>query len=174
VGRQNLIALLLGVWLGGTLFMWSVATQNFRIVDRLLGTPDPAFAQRLQPLPPGEARLLLRYQASEVNRLFFNRWGLTQLILGGMLTWVAFLPPVDPRLRLIVMLMFWLAVAEQFAVVPDTIRLGRLLDFAPRDPAPPEAARFWQLHTAYTVLDMGKFLLGIYGAVRLLRARPVR
>ena len=36
---KTIAALLLGAWLAGTLFMWSVATQNFRLVDRLLASP---------------------------------------------------------------------------------------------------------------------------------------
>jgi hypothetical protein len=57
----------------------------------------------------------------------------------------------------------------QLAVVPEAIRLGRLLDFAPRSPAPPELAPFWRLHNAYTTLDSVKLLLGIFGLARLLR-----
>ena len=113
----------------------------------------------------------MRYQASEVNRLFFHRWGMAQLVLGAILTFLAFQPPADRRLRWTVLAMFCLAVAEQFGVVPETIRLGRILDFASREPAPPEAAPFWRLHTAYTALDMGKFLLGLWAVVRLWRAR---
>jgi hypothetical protein len=64
-----------------------------------------------------------------------------------------------------------IAAALQFMVVPETIRLGRALDFAVRNPPPPESAPFWRLHAAYTTLDMLKFLLGIYGLVRLARHR---
>jgi hypothetical protein len=151
--------------------MWSVATQNFRIVERLLAMPELGFAERLQTLPPEEVRLVMRYQASEVNRLFFHRWGMAQLGLAAVLTVLAFAGPADRWLRGAILLMLLIAVAEQLALVPDTIRLGRALDFAPRDPAPPEAARFWRLHTAYTLLDTGKLLLGVFAAVRLLRAR---
>lgn len=165
---RTVIVFLLGAWLAGTLFMWSVATQNFRLVDRLLASPSPQITSRLAP---ADARLLMRYQASEVNRLFFDRWGWVQVSLGAILLSLVFRATADRPLRVMVLLMVIAAAATQFVVVPETIRLGRLLDFAPRTPPPPEAAAFWRLHTAYTALDMLKFLLGIGGTVRLLAQR---
>ena len=147
--------------------MWTVATQNFRLVDRLLASPSPEITSRL---PPADARLLMRYQASEVNRLFFDRWGWTQLTLGATLLFFVFRSTSDRLLCVLVLLMLLAAAATQFYVVPETIRLGRLLDFTPRTPPPPEAAPFWRLHTAYTALDMLKFLLGLAATVRLTRS----
>jgi hypothetical protein len=62
--------------------------------------------------------------------------------------------------------MLLITVFLQLYVVPETVRLGRLLDFVPREPAPPEAAPFWRLHHTYTGLDMLKFVLGltVFGA----------
>jgi hypothetical protein len=155
--RQTLMALVLGAWIAGTLFMWAVATQNFRVVDRLL------------PSHP-DSRLLMRHQASEVNRLFFDRWGWAQIALGAIFTWLAFSTPTTPRtLRWCAIAMLLIALTLQFAIVPETIRLGRLLDFAPRDPPPPESAPFWRLHAAYTGLDGTRLLLSLFAAFRLVR-----
>ncbi len=171
--RNTLTALLLGAWLAGTLFMWAVATQNFRLVDRILAAPAPELTTRTAPLAPGEARLLMRYQASEVNRLFFDRWGWAQLGIGIIVAVLVFSDGADRPLRIAVTLMLVLAAALQLGVVPETIRLGRLLDFAPRSPdgaaSGPEAAFFWRLHTAYTALDMLKFLLGVFSTVRVMK-----
>ncbi len=170
---RALIAFLLGAWLAGTFFMWAVATQNFRVVDRLLAAPGPEVSRRVAPLAEGDARLLMRHQASEVNRLFFERWGWTQLALGLLVVWLVFSVSPDRALRLTVALMLLIAATTQFVVVPETVRLGRLLDFAPRsaasEPLGPEAARFWRLHGAYTGLDMLKFFLGIFASARTLR-----
>lgn len=170
MGRKTLASFVLGAWLGATLFMWSLATQNFRLVDRLLASPAPAFQAHIASLPSGEARLLMRYQASEVNRLFFDRWGWAQLLLGAIFAWLVFRSSADLSLRAVAVLMLLIAAAMQFGVVPETIRLGRALDFAVRNPPPPETAPFWRLHAAYTTLDMLKFLLGVYGAARLARS----
>ncbi len=164
-----LSVLLLGGWLAGTLFMWAVATQNFRLVDRLWSSPPPEAAERIKPLAGGDARLLMRYQASEVNRLFFARWGWTQLAIAAVFTVLVFGLPPDRLLRATALLMLAIAAGLQFAVVPETVRLGRLLDFAARAAPPPEAAPFWRLHHAYTALDLVKLLLGIFAAARLVR-----
>lgn len=154
--RQTLMALVLGAWIAGTLFMWAVATQNFRVVDRLLSShPD--------------SRLLMRHQASEVNRLFFDRWGWAQVSLGVIFTWLAFSTATGRALRVSAIVMLLIALTLQFAIVPETIRLGRLLDFAPRDPPPPESAPFWRLHAAYTGLDGTRLLVSLFAAFRLVR-----
>ena len=57
--------------------------------------------------------------------------------------------------------MLLITVFLQLYVVPETVRLGRLLDFVPREPPPPEDAPFWRLHHTYTGLDMLKFVLGL-------------
>jgi hypothetical protein len=167
--RQTLLALIIGAWSAGTFFMWAVATQNFRLVDRILASPPPAWAQRAASLAPTDARLLMRYQASEVNRLFFERWGWAQIVLGALLAALVFTAPTPRFLRLSALAMLLIAVALQFAIVPETIRLGRILDFAPRDVPPPEYAPFWRLHAAYTILDGARLLLGLYAAFRLAR-----
>jgi hypothetical protein len=57
---------LLGAGLGGCLFMDAVATQNFRSADRLLASPPPHVAGRIQESGGHDrVRALLRYQASE-------------------------------------------------------------------------------------------------------------
>lgn len=171
VRDRILIAFLLGAWLAGTLFMWSVATQNFRLVDRLLASPAGELRERTAPLASGDTRLVMRYQASEVNRVLFDRWGWTQLGLAGALVWLVFRSPADRWVQMAVLVMALIAAVLQFAVVPETVRLGRLLDFAAREPAPPEAAPFWRLHTAYTALDMLKFILGVAVTAGLWRGR---
>lgn len=169
MGKRMGTALLLGAWLAATLFMWVVATQNFRLVDRLLAAPAPDFARRIAGLASGEARLLLRYQASEVNRWFFDRWGWAQLGLGVLLSILVSRAAVPRKIRIPIFWMLLIAAVLQIYVVPETIRLGRLLDFAVRTPPPPEEASFWRLHAAYAALDMLKFLLGVYAAAGLLR-----
>ncbi len=149
--------------------MWSVAIENFRVVDRLLASPSPELKQRLALLAPGESRLLMRHQGSEVNRLFFDRWGWMQLGLGVVLVGLVFYSTPDRWLRITIVLMTLIAAGLQLAVVPEAVRLGRLLDFTPRSPAPPELAPFWRFHNAYTTLDSVKLLLGIFGVARSLR-----
>lgn len=69
---------LMGAWLMGTVFLWVVATENFRRVDAVLSGPNKEFHQRLEPLPAGEARLALRFLASELNRIVSTPWLLSR------------------------------------------------------------------------------------------------
>lgn len=168
MGPKLILVFLLGAWSGGTLFMWSVAMQNFRVVNNVLEADHADVRQAASSLEPGGLRLLLRYQASEVNRLFFDRWGLVQLLIAAMVMILAW--KQDGRfIPAAAVVMLLICLAFQFYVVPETIRLGRIIDFLPREPAPPEAASFWRLHHAYTGLDMLKFLLGISATGVLLR-----
>ena len=151
--------------------MWLVATQSFAVAARLLDAPSEGLAETAAALSPENLRLVLRHQASEVNRWFFGAWGWVQVPLAVVVFGSAVrLRGGKPMLGgLGVMLLITLAL--QFYVVPETVRLGRLLDFVPREPPPPEAAPFWRLHGAYTALDMLKFLLGLGAGVLLLK-RP--
>jgi hypothetical protein len=161
---RSTLLFVLGLWLGCTVFMWLVATQNFAVVEAIRSADNSGFSAAASDLSPENLRLVLRYQASEVNRLFFNGWGLAQLLIALaaiVLAWRAKLSRVPLAL---IAVMVVIVVVLQGYVVPETIRLGRLLDFVPREPAPPEAAPFWRLHHTYTGLDMLKFLLGLAAA----------
>ena len=85
---RALMAFLLGGWLIGMIFVAVVAAENFFMVDRLLESPAPTefqreFQQRLAPLPDGDARVVLRYLSSELNRFYFWVWGGAEIVLGG-------------------------------------------------------------------------------------------
>ncbi len=160
--RQIVMAALLGGWTAGSLGMAWIATQNFRMVDRLLTSPRPELSRALASLPPTEARTVLRHLASEMNRRYFRLWGFLQLSLALVLVTVA--ATAEPRDRwsiLGLLTMLLLTLVLTFLLQPEIVSLGRSLDFLPRDPVPPSLRRFWTLHFLYTVLDGVKLLLGL-------------
>ena len=69
---------LMGAWLMGTASLWVVATENFHRVDAVLSGSNKEFHQRLEPLPAGESRLVLRFLASELNRTVSVPWLLSR------------------------------------------------------------------------------------------------
>lgn len=159
----------LGAWLGASLLMWFVAAGSFSTVDRVLRRAPPEFAQSIAPMGVRQARLALRYLASEINRTCFRAYGWSQLVLGVAL--VLLLVRQSPReTASLVMagLMLGLVLLLTLGVMPEIVRLGRSLDFVPRSPPPPEMNRFQMLHTAYTILDAAKVLIGAGLLVRLL------
>ena len=163
---RRLAALLLGAWLGGSVFMDMVATQNFRSVDRLLAAPPAQVAERIQALGGHDAaRVFLRYQVSEQNRWYFESWERAQIVLGAALFLVLVFGAVPNRLTLLlVLLMLAMVLVMRFFLTPEIIRLGRAADFAPAA----DRTRFWTFHGMYSAGELIKLGLGIVLGVRLL------
>ena len=167
---RTVMALLLGGWLLGTLLVAGVAAENFFMVDRLLQPPSPSeFQQKIAPLPPGDARVVLRYLSSELNRFYFRVWGGVELVLGGALLALAIKNGKNRHVTIGLSLMFALGLLLLFYITPQLVEIGRGLDFARRDQPPPELAQFGRLHAAYSILDLCKLMLGIWVAVGLIR-----
>jgi hypothetical protein len=165
--RWALVAL--GMWIMGSVCMSVVATENFYTIDRLLDTSTKAELHgAVQKLGHTQARDLLRYLSSELNRLYFQSWNVAQLILGGLVLWLLARPagrsePQHAQRRLAlwgVGGMLGVVVLMLTFLTPQIVSLGRSLDFVPRDPAPPGMQKFWILHAAYTSLEMLKLLGG--------------
>lgn len=162
------ILLLVGLWSAGTLFMWQVAIQNFAVAERIAGSSPDGLRAAVGALSEEGLRSALRFQASEVNRLFFHWWGWLQIPLAVGCAALAF------RLRqktLVWAALAMLAISLFLAayVVPETVRFGRLIDFAAEGSMPETHASFWTLHHLYTGLDLLKFGLGLAMAALSVR-----
>ena len=71
--KQRLAMFALGVWLAGTILVSVVAAQNFYTIDRLLAeSPNATFMSLVERIGRSEARDVLRYLSSELNRLYFR------------------------------------------------------------------------------------------------------
>src|SRR5262245_63681358 len=131
----------MGAWIAGSICSSIVATENFYTIDRLLASsPNAAFAHAVQQLGQPQARDLLRYLSSELNRLYFQMWNAAQLALGALALWL-----VAGRARRGVIAMLAIVVLMLAYLTPAIVSLGRSLDFVPRDPSPPGMQRFWIL-----------------------------
>ena len=146
-----------------------VATQNFHAIDRMLAAPPDRVAKQMQEMGgPVPARVLLRYEASEVNRLFFENWETVQLLLGLMLFLVLLFGSKPGKFPLFCALaMLAIVAAERFAMTPAIIRLGRAIDFVPTGAESGERSQFWALHSAYSITELVKIGIGLALAVKL-------
>ena len=166
---RPLFIALLGGWIVGTLLIAFVATQNFRMVDRLLSAPTPEFSHAIAPLGHDEARSSLRHLVAELNRRYFGAWGLSQLAFGAAILSAAIgLRPLDRTAITVAATIFAIAVVL-LALNQMLVPLGRSLDFVPRTPAPPALARFRGLHLTYTALDLLKLILCVWLLFRSAR-----
>jgi hypothetical protein len=146
-----------------------VVTQDFRSVDRLLAKPAPGAAEQLDKLGPGAARTLLRHQVSEQNRWYFETWGLMETGIGAALLLILLFGSTEKNFSLLIaLLMLLIAILQRFALTPQMVILGRIIDWIPIDQASPERARFWMLHTGFIGLELLNWTLGFFLTAKLL------
>ena len=145
-----------------------VATQNFRGVDRLLSSYNPAVTSRLMPLG-SQARMVLHYQASEMNRWLFSNWELTQLVCGAAFFLVVLFGSRENKFVLSgILLTLALVLVQHVVLTPELVALGRLIDFVPPDAPSPEREQFWVVHNAYSGIELAKWLVALVLAGKLV------
>ena len=158
--------------LTGTVFFAVVATQNFYTIDRLLASqPNPAFGAAVNKLGAPEARDLLRYLSSELNRLYFQYWNVAQLLFGIFVLWMILKLPNSRGPKWYVVAMLAIGLVLTIVITPQMLYVGRELDFAPHDPQTARLRTFGLLHAAYTLLDAIQMILGIMVMVWLMRGK---
>lgn len=175
---RRLACLLLGAWLGCGAFMAVVAVQNFRTVDRLLITPSSGAAPGLKALGYQYSRQLLRWEASEQNRRYFETWEIAQVAIAAALFFLLLFGSTETKFSLsLSLLMLVIVLLQRILLTPMLTSLGRLIDFIPQAVRSTDRIRFGVLHSAYLFLDGAKAVLGIVLAAKLLtrsrRRQPV-
>ena len=175
---RRLACFILGVWLAGGLFMAWVATGNFGTVDRLLSEPSPSATLRIHLLGRAEARNLLRYEASEQNRYYFEQWEIVQVMLGSAFFFFLLFGTTEGKVSLALALsLLAIVVLQRFLLTPELQATGRLLDFANPAAVAGERAKFRVIHGAYVGLECGKWGMQLLLAAVLIgrgRSRNTR
>ena len=156
-----ILCFLLGAWSAATVFMWQTAIKNFAVAESVLSSDEESFRSAVGDLSDESLRLVLRYQASEVNRLFFRGWGWIQLPLAAGVCLLAWRSSAGRFLAYASGIMFLIVIVLAAYVVPETVRLGRMMDFAARSELSEVRSMFWTLHHSYTGLDMLKLALAV-------------
>ena len=106
--------------------------------------------------------------------MFFQLWNAAQLGLGGVVLWLVWglRSPAAVRLRWTLLAMLAVVVVLTVGITPQTLAIGRSIDFVPRDPPPPAVATFGVLHAAYTLLELAKCAAAAVAALWLVRLGP--
>ena len=168
---QAPLLVLLGAWIGCTLFMWQVAIQNFAVAESVSSAGSEDLRQAVGGLSAESLRAALRYQASEVNRLFFAGWGWMQLPLGAAILMLACFADSGRSVQVLAAITTAIALGLAVYVVPETVRLGRMIDFVPETALPEVRSAFWTLHHAYTAADSLKLALCLIAVGLVWRGR---
>ena len=155
--------------------MAMVATRNFRTVDDLLAKPAAPALEQINRLGKTGARALLRYETSELNRWYFETWGVAETVIGLVLMMVLLFGSSESKFTLLLALLMLLsALVQRFGLTPEIVVLGRIIDFIPQPS--PERTRFGMLHGIYVGVELFKWAVGFVLTMKLLlrRRRAVR
>jgi len=149
--------------------MSMVATQNFRTVDRILLDPHLGAAQDLKTLGHDTARMMLRWEAGEQNRVLFEIWETVQLAMGMSVLFVLLFGSTEGKYALALsLLLIVLVILERFFLTPMMVGLGRLIDFVPETAHSPERIKFKVLHMGYAGLETCKFVIAMLLSAKLI------
>ena len=169
--KQRWAMFAMGAWIAGTVMVAVVAAENFYTVDRLLArSTNSVFASEIARVGDAEARDLLRYLSSELNRHYFRLWNVAQLTIGFLVLWLIARGPSTARARWGVLGMLALVTVASVWLTPQIVSVGRSLDFVPRNPVPSSLQWFWTLHGLYTVLEGCKLVVGLIVCVWIARS----
>jgi hypothetical protein len=153
----------------GMLIFGFVASQSLANVDRILSSPPGPVAKDIEDLGSDITRLLLKYQAAELNRFLFEAWGVAQIGLGAaILSAMVF---TAHRNKFLIGIALFMVVTSLFQVAyirPSMNALGRAFDFLPLTAATRERDIFDSYHVMYIVAEVIKLLAGLLLTGRLL------
>jgi hypothetical protein len=164
---RRLAALLLGAWLGASIFSNVAVRLNFQTVDRFLESPgNPATSVQLNSIGRAREHSILRRNAAEENNWIFLNWERVELAMGGALfLLLLFGDRLRKSLLALSLIMLAIVLVEHFLFTPWITELGRIVDDLPA--TDPEYRRYRILHALYSGLDVLKILTGFVFAVRL-------
>jgi hypothetical protein len=162
---HRLASFIIGIWLGISVFMDVVATENFRAVNRAMGSDDVRAVETAKKLGgPDVERQLLRFFAGEINRYLFEQWEWAELLLGLALLLVLLFGRTYQKFAMaLCVLMMCVVAAQRFKLTPAITQLGRELEFSTS-----ASNRFAAYHAIYGYIEMGKLALGTLLIGRLL------
>lgn len=166
---RRLACFLLGLWLGGGLLLAWVTRENLNAADRILAQPDPAAILRIRILGKEETRLLLRYQASEINRSELETWEIVQVVLGSLFFFFLLFGTMEGKMALALSLVLLLFILVQLLLLtPELNAAGKLLDFLTPATVHAQRVRYRVTNAAYYAIEVAKWAVQFFLAGLLI------
>jgi hypothetical protein len=145
-----------------------VALDSSRSVDRILKNPGPALNPQIKALGPGEARLLLEYQAVQRSRWLFEAWSIAQIAWGAVFFFFLLFGTAEGKAALILALVMLAAVlGQQLLLMPGLFAPGGRAGADALISSEDSAVALADI--GYWVVEIGKVAAGLALAFRLVR-----
>lgn len=166
---RRLASFILGAWILGSLLVIFVVYQNGLNVEKVMNNPPGPVAKDIEDLGSDITRMLLRFQATEMNRFLYETWGIAQIGIGlAFLSAVTFTAHRSKFLVAGAAGAILLVAFQVFYTTASMAALGRTFDFLPINAALKERDLYQSYSTLNTVAEVLKLLLGAALTVRLL------
>ena len=131
---RRLVAFLLGVWIGGILFVAYTINANFSTTRSILENPREGPRLLIDLAGRERAATLLQYNTAEANRTMVESWEWFQLALGlGLVGTLPFAMRLKWAYLIAAVIMLLIATADRVLLTPDMVGVGRLIDMAGGD-----------------------------------------
>jgi hypothetical protein len=169
MSTRRISVLLLGFWIGCSLFMTFIATRNLRAADTILAQPSRPIERAVEDIGHDRVRAILRFEAAELNRAYFFYWQRAQILLGvAVFGFLYVATGANRRLLGTLIAILLLLFVQHFRVQPQIADLGRALDFVPADELTEERSAFQVYHSYYITIELVKMLLVAFVSIRML------
>ena len=164
---RRLVAFLLGVWLGGMLFVAYTSNANISTTKNLLDSGGSTTRQMIELAGRDRASLLLLHNTAQMNRFMITSWEYLQLLLGAAVVCTL---PFAMRMKwgyvIPAALMLLIVLAQRVLLTPEMVGLGRTLDLAggdawTQDELWKERRSLYTLQMLYWSCEIAKALTGI-------------
>jgi hypothetical protein len=172
--HHPLLALVLGLWIGGSVCLGAVVYYNFAGFDDLFARNARLAEHAGFALANTDAKKasLLWVHAAELNRVIFQHWNRLQVLLAALALTLAVYWRASRLVIGLLALALGLSLLQHLGLEPRIIELGRTLDFVARNPAPPQLAPFQDAHRAYFTAEMVRLTAVLMAATLIVYGGP--
>jgi hypothetical protein len=161
---RRLAVLLLGAWLGVSIFVAVAAIHNSRSASAILEMPLQPLQRAIDEAGRTRIEAHLKFQAAEISRAHQTGWGWAQIVLGVILTLtVVFGTNARRPAVALAAAMVLIAAVEQVAVTPRLVELGRTLAW-PRQPQNSDEVEEIDIEREKLIVEAEQRALGTYQA----------
>ena len=131
---RRLVAFLLGVWLGGMIFVAYITSANFTTTRNILENGGETPRRMIELSGRERATPLLMHNTAEINRSIIEFWEWLELGLGvAVVCTLPFAMRMNYGYLIPAVLMLIIVAAQRILLTPEMVGVGRMLDMAGGD-----------------------------------------